>query len=283
MEILEYFSDIAEQNGWHIVKFPNNVYRVESFFQLGIEPYQFEVSNHGEPVTLSTFADRVNSQYEYFDMSKEVYSRLDSDGYYKVDSNFGLGHVYENIKTVYKKLNELRCALYDKCEKVRKDIEFYNTHGIEERAAHALESVLNSEELSDGVIVDMMYALVRNVAKYAVSHNKSKTNHLARELFGGVFTEQELKHFDEPDGGEESETVLPAETVVELCSHCNNEIEMRWNVSTQGYKAFCPVCGERLMLCDECMHSGPDGEYVGKCDYCSETDTCQYNQPKEGK
>lgn len=66
--------------------------------------------------------------------------------------------------------------------------------------------------------------------------------------------------------------------VTEACPHCEAEIEMRWDVDTRGYKAFCPVCGKRLMLCDACLHSGPDGIYIGKCDYCAETDSCYRNK-----
>lgn len=62
-------------------------------------------------------------------------------------------------------------------------------------------------------------------------------------------------------------------TVTEVCPHCENEIEMRWSVEAQGYKAICPVCGGRLMLCDECLHA-EDG---GCCNYDSETDSCKYN------
>ena len=69
--------------------------------------------------------------------------------------------------------------------------------------------------------------------------------------------------------------------VVEVCPHCESEIEMRWSVMAMGYKAFCPVCGNRLMLCDECQHDGPDGEYTGRCDYCTETDSCKHNPPKD--
>lgn len=65
--------------------------------------------------------------------------------------------------------------------------------------------------------------------------------------------------------------------VTEVCPHCECEITMMWSIESMGYKAFCPVCGERLMLCDECLHSGPDGEYTGKCDYCSKTDSCFRN------
>ena len=43
-------------------------------------------------------------------------------------------------------------------------------------------------------------------------------------------------------------------TVVEWCSHCEQEIELKWNVEAQGHKTYCPVCGNVLMLCDECTH-----------------------------
>lgn len=60
--------------------------------------------------------------------------------------------------------------------------------------------------------------------------------------------------------------------VTELCPHCESEIEMRWDTDQLGFKAFCPVCGKRLMLCDECQHCGD-----GNCDYSSETDSCRHN------
>lgn len=61
-------------------------------------------------------------------------------------------------------------------------------------------------------------------------------------------------------------------TVNEVCPHCESEIEMTWNTDTQGFKAFCPVCGGRLMLCDECMHT-----QTGDCDYDGATDRCKFN------
>ncbi len=66
-------------------------------------------------------------------------------------------------------------------------------------------------------------------------------------------------------------------TVTEFCPHCENEIEMQWDTDRRGYKAFCPVCGKRLMLCDECRHSGPDGGPLVPCDYDYKTDTCWFN------
>ncbi len=64
------------------------------------------------------------------------------------------------------------------------------------------------------------------------------------------------------------------ETVVEYCANCESEIQMKWNVATDGYQVYCPVCGNRLMLCDECMHSNPDGSFTGFCDYSRKTDSC---------
>ena len=73
--------------------------------------------------------------------------------------------------------------------------------------------------------------------------------------------------------------------VVEVCPHCGNEAGMLWDVAVDGYKAYCPYCGKRLMLCDECRHSELDehGEGIAHCDYDSETDSCKYNRHKEEK
>ena len=63
--------------------------------------------------------------------------------------------------------------------------------------------------------------------------------------------------------------------VVERCDHCGNDIEMSWDTEKLGYKAYCPVCGKLLMLCDECMHR--TGECVVDCDFNSITGTCKFN------
>lgn len=62
--------------------------------------------------------------------------------------------------------------------------------------------------------------------------------------------------------------------VTEVCPYCNSEVTITWNTDVDGFKAFCPHCGERLMLCDECRHA--DGS--GDCDYDSATDTCKHNR-----
>lgn len=69
------------------------------------------------------------------------------------------------------------------------------------------------------------------------------------------------------------------ELVMETCPHCGYETEMMWSVKADGFKAFCPKCGKRLMLCDECLHR-ENGECINDCDYCSMTDSCKFN--KEG-
>ena len=63
--------------------------------------------------------------------------------------------------------------------------------------------------------------------------------------------------------------------VTEVCYECESEIQMIWDTDERGYKAYCPVCGSKLMLCDECQHSE---DYEG-CDYCADTDSCFRNPP----
>lgn len=62
--------------------------------------------------------------------------------------------------------------------------------------------------------------------------------------------------------------------VTEMCPHCMTEIEMRWDTDTMGFQAFCPVCGGRLMLCDECRHI----EAPCPCDHDAESGTCCKNE-----
>lgn len=60
--------------------------------------------------------------------------------------------------------------------------------------------------------------------------------------------------------------------VTEWCPNCESEVEIHgWDTERDGYEAFCPYCGKRLMLCDECQHS----ENARGCDYDSQIDTCR--------
>ena len=67
--------------------------------------------------------------------------------------------------------------------------------------------------------------------------------------------------------------------VAEMCPHCENEVLMDWDVEKNGYQAYCPYCGKRLMLCDECIHAGDNP--AGGCDYDSGTDSCCRRQDSE--
>lgn len=65
--------------------------------------------------------------------------------------------------------------------------------------------------------------------------------------------------------------------VTEVCPHCESEVTMVWDTDKDGFEAFCPYCGNRLMLCDECQHT----ENPVACDYCNETDSCQMRKEKK--
>lgn len=66
--------------------------------------------------------------------------------------------------------------------------------------------------------------------------------------------------------------VLPdiGEYIEETCPSCNGVARIYWNIKEDGYKAYCPICGGRLMLCSECMTA----EDERGCDYNLKTDTC---------
>lgn len=67
-------------------------------------------------------------------------------------------------------------------------------------------------------------------------------------------------------------------TITEYCSNCETEVTMEWDVEMYGYKAYCPFCGKRLMLCDMCQHPNGEEQATGDCDYDSRTDTCKFNR-----
>lgn len=97
-------------------------------------------------------------------------------------------------------------------------------------------------------------------------HEKNETEHLYLSLWGAEQTARRIDDMYEQQYGN---------TVIEFCPECSTEVEMRWNVERDGYKAFCPKCGNRLMLCDECQNR--DGEIHDDCDYNSLTDSCRFN------
>lgn len=58
---------------------------------------------------------------------------------------------------------------------------------------------------------------------------------------------------------------------VEVCPHCMGENIVQHDVEEDGYEVVCQHCGEKIMLCDACMHS-EDNKGQG-CDW-SEANGC---------
>ena len=56
--------------------------------------------------------------------------------------------------------------------------------------------------------------------------------------------------------------------IYELCPHCNTEVSVLWDTTSQGYLTRCPSCDRRLLLCSECVNHG-------ECDYDQESDLCR--------
>lgn len=65
----------------------------------------------------------------------------------------------------------------------------------------------------------------------------------------------------------------------EVCPHCSREVSIVWDINQDGFKAYCPFCGKRLMLCDACKHR--NGDYYDDCDYDSDTGFCMMQKMSE--
>lgn len=81
--------------------------------------------------------------------------------------------------------------------------------------------------------------------------NEKESNRILRKMLSDVRKEN---------------AVLSDGYVVEWCSHCENENVFLWDPEKYGLVAFCPVCGQMLLLCDSCQ---------GECDYNYGNDTCK--------
>lgn len=55
---------------------------------------------------------------------------------------------------------------------------------------------------------------------------------------------------------------------VEICPYCMNENIVNWDVEKDGYEITCQYCGEKILLCDACLHS--DDNKGGQCDWNDE-------------
>lgn len=68
-------------------------------------------------------------------------------------------------------------------------------------------------------------------------------------------------------------------TVYEMCPHCGQDVIITgWDVSIHGFETTCPYCGERMMLCDECLN----GSNPCSCDWDSNKNTCQRKEEHNG-
>ena len=78
---------------------------------------------------------------------------------------------------------------------------------------------------------------------------------------------------------EEAARAIQQYEVVEVCPECGAENVMTWDVEKEGYVAYCPRCGSKMMLCDECIHS----DDAPICDWspcngcCREREKCKKN------
>lgn len=72
---------------------------------------------------------------------------------------------------------------------------------------------------------------------------------------------------------------------VEMCPECGVENEIRWDINKDGFEAYCPHCGAKMMLCDACCHKY--GEFHDDCDWCEgcgcHMDNAHRKVKKEGK
>ncbi len=112
----------------------------------------------------------------------------------------------------------------------------------------------------------MRYLVRISELRYGEVEVEAKSEEEAKELASGM----SVNYYDSEITDMTAELIKDDRTytVTEVCPNCMNEIEMTWDTDTRGFEAFCPVCGKRLMLCDECMHL----EEGKGCDYDNESD-----------
>lgn len=116
------------------------------------------------------------------------------------------------------------------------------------------------------------------------SIGRAEKQEVLKELYpgsSGTESDEQAQSYPEPSEAELCERPVlpvsavsssrPAQLITEECRHCQSVVELRWNTDTQGFSAFCPVCGQQLLLCNECLRTDPRCH----CDYDSKTDSCR--------
>ena len=116
---------------------------------------------------------------------------------------------------------------------------------------------------------------IEHMNSWRIYREESKANTIAYE----DDPEEALRRLDEeePDLYCESEDGIE----IEYCNVCENEIRLHWHINQDGFQAYCPVCGSRLMLCDACTHR--HGEACDDCDYgiWKDKEHCRFRRPDD--
>lgn len=69
----------------------------------------------------------------------------------------------------------------------------------------------------------------------------------------------------------DKQRIEPTTEITEVCPHCDSEVNITWNVATQGFKTKCHICKKDIMICSECLHNH------NYCDW-KEKDGCYRNK-----
>lgn len=91
---------------------------------------------------------------------------------------------------------------------------------------------------------------------------KEIANKYQQDIYINTVIGEAVVDYESPD--EEAETT-------ELCPDCETEVTVKAS-RNNGYKAVCPVCHGKLMLCSLCRITSKSG-----CDYDTATDTCRFD------
>lgn len=69
------------------------------------------------------------------------------------------------------------------------------------------------------------------------------------------------------------------ELISEICPHCENENTLYWNEAKDGYKAFCPHCGKKMMMCSACLNAADN--IMQRCNWDEIAQSCFRCEDKE--
>ena len=45
---------------------------------------------------------------------------------------------------------------------------------------------------------------------------------------------------------------MATEILTEVCSHCDKEFSVEWDINVNGWIVFCPHCGNKTYMCNMC-------------------------------